>query len=114
MRVLRYSTAVAVLMACSPAFAQSPAGNPSDPTTTQNQQPGPSVPRPTDPATADDPAARVPTAPVDTTVPSGDGVGTGEGGLDVQPGDAAVPSTDTNLQPGPSDVGAPNVSPPNQ
>lgn len=44
----------------------SPAGIPADPTTEENQQPGMSPQRPSDPATADTPAARVPTSPPGT------------------------------------------------
>jgi hypothetical protein len=43
---------------------ESPAGNPSDPNTTENVQPGPSTGTPTDPAAGAKPGARVPTAPV--------------------------------------------------
>ncbi len=43
-----------------------PAGNPSDPTTDQNQQPGMSPQNPSDPASADKPPARVPTSPPGT------------------------------------------------
>lgn len=45
---------------------QSPAGIPADPSTTQNQQPGMSPQRPSDPATAGKPDARVPTSPEGT------------------------------------------------
>lgn len=44
----------------------SPAGIPADPTTNENVQPGPSTGTPNDPATAADPAARVPTSPPGT------------------------------------------------
>lgn len=44
----------------------SPAGIPADPTTNENVQPGPSTSTPNDPATAADPAARVPTSPPGT------------------------------------------------
>ena len=43
--------------------ATSPAGNPSDPNSAQNRQPGPSATTPTDPAAGSKPGARVPTAP---------------------------------------------------
>ncbi|MBS0237266.1 MAG: hypothetical protein JSS54_15755 [Proteobacteria bacterium] len=44
----------------------SPAGIPADPSTNENVQPGPSTRTPNDPATAADPAARVPTSPPGT------------------------------------------------
>ncbi len=44
----------------------SPGGIPADPTTNENVQPGPSTGTPNDPATASDPAARVPTSPPGT------------------------------------------------
>ncbi|RUP11146.1 hypothetical protein [Hyphomicrobium sp.] len=46
--------------------ASSPAGIPADPSTNENVQPGPSTGTPNDPATAADPAARVPTSPPGT------------------------------------------------
>jgi hypothetical protein len=45
---------------------ESPAGIPADPSTTENQQPGMSPQRPSDPATGSQPDARVPTAPEGT------------------------------------------------
>lgn len=44
----------------------SPAGIPSDPTTNENVQPGPSTNTPNDPAAAANPSARVPTSPAGT------------------------------------------------
>jgi hypothetical protein len=44
----------------------SPAGIPADPNTNQNVQPGPSTGTPNDPATGDNPNARVPTSPPGT------------------------------------------------
>lgn len=43
-----------------------PAGIPADPNTNQNVQPGPSTRTPNDPATGDNPNARVPTSPPGT------------------------------------------------
>lgn len=64
------------------ALAQSPAGSPADPNSTQNRQPGPSAGQPSDPAAGQNPAARSPTAPSGTgsDYGSGTGAGTGESG----------------------------------
>ena len=43
--------------------ASAPAGNPADPNSSENRQPGPSATTPTDPAAGLKPGARVPTAP---------------------------------------------------
>lgn len=43
-----------------------PAGNPSDPTTDENVQPGPSTHGPTDPAAGSNAGARIPTSPPGT------------------------------------------------
>jgi len=48
-------------MGSGEAGVDAPAGIPADPFTNENQQPGPSVGNPTDPAAGSDPAARVPT-----------------------------------------------------
>lgn len=55
--------AMAVALASTTAWAQSsPEGNPSDPNSVENRQPGPDAAEPADPATADNEAARIPTA----------------------------------------------------
>lgn len=99
------AAALAVALASTMALAQSPAGNPSDPSTIENQQAGPSPQRPSDPATGASPSARVPTAPVDGAAPvspSGDGASTGEAGSYETPaGSPSDPSTTENQQVGP-------------
>ena len=100
------TAAVAVALASTAAIAQNPAGNPSEPSTIENQQVGPSPARPSDPATGSNPAARVPTAPVDSAPPSGDGASTGEGGYETPAGSPSDPTTNENQQVGPS-VGNP-------
>jgi hypothetical protein len=57
--------AVAVLGAAGSALAQSTGASPADPNNERNQQPAPSNTQPADPAASGNPAARVPTAPVD-------------------------------------------------
>lgn len=98
--------ALAVALGAATALAQSTGGSPADPNTNQNQQPGPSVGNPTDPAAGSDPAARVPTSPPGTSAPSSEGMGTGEAGFDAPAGSPADPNTNENQQPGPS-VGNP-------
>lgn len=99
----RFAAAAALTLAPWAAIAESPAGNPSDPTTIENQQSGPSPSRPSDPAAADNKAARVPTAPVEgVSPPSGDGAASGETGYDTPAGNPSDPTTDENQQVGPS------------
>ena len=57
--------AALMLAAAGPAFAQSTGASPADPNNERNQRPAPSAAQPTDPAASSNPAARVPTAPVD-------------------------------------------------
>lgn len=57
--------AVLMLAAAGPAFAQSSGASPADPNNERNQNPAPSNTQPADPAANSNPAARVPTAPVD-------------------------------------------------
>lgn len=111
MRPMFVTMASAIALLATPALAQSPAGNPSEPSTIENQQSGPSPQRPSDPAAADNPSARVPTAPTgansdtlpnDAAVPSGDGAGSGETGYSSPAGNPSDPTTDENQQPGPS------------
>lgn len=87
------------------ALAQSTGGSPADPNTPQNQQPGPSVNNPADPAAGESPAAREPTAPAD----SGSGMATegaspGTSGFDSPAGNPADPNTNENQQMAPSNV----------
>ena len=86
------TAAFAVALASTAAIAQSPAGNPSEPSTIENQQIGPSPARPSDPAAGSNPAARVPTAPVDSATPSSDGASSGEGGVGGYETPAGSPS----------------------
>lgn len=67
---MRYSSVFALaagLALCSAggAFAQSTGASPADPNNERNQRPAPSNTQPSDPAADANPAARVPTAPVD-------------------------------------------------
>jgi hypothetical protein len=57
--------AALMLAASGPAFAQSSGASPADPNNERNQNPAPSNTQPADPAANSNPAARVPTAPVD-------------------------------------------------
>ena len=92
-----------IALGATSALAQSTGGSPADPNTLQNQQPGPSVNNPTDPAAGSDPSARAPTAPMEEYAPpAGDGTSSGEGGLDAPAGNPSDPTTDENQQPGPS------------
>lgn len=77
--------ALAVAFGSSAALAQTTGGSPADPNTNQNQQPGPGIDNPADPAAGSDPAARVPTSPPGTgeSAPATEGLGTGESGLDA-------------------------------
>ncbi|WP_295556980.1 hypothetical protein [uncultured Hyphomicrobium sp.] len=97
--------ALALTLGTASAFAQSPAGSPADPTTNENQQPGPSVGNPTDPAAGADPEARVPTSPPGTGS-AAEGAGAGEGGLGYQSpaGIPADPNTNENQQMAPSNI----------
>ena len=105
--MLRTTTSTSVLAALTVAFGattalaqSSPAGNPADPNTTQNQQPGPSGHNPSDPAAGADPAARAPTAPPAASAPSSDGMGAGDMGFESPAGNPADPNTNENQQPG--------------
>lgn len=94
--------ALAVALGATTAMAQSTGGSPSDPTTNENQQPGPNAGNPTDPAAGSDPAARVPTSPPGTGSAS-EGMSTGEG-FDAPAGIPADPNTNENQQPAPSNI----------
>jgi hypothetical protein len=74
--------ALAIAFGSTTALAQTTGGSPADPNTNQNQQPGPSVDNPADPAAGSDPAARVPTSPPGTgeSAPATEGMGTGDSG----------------------------------
>lgn len=95
--------ALALAFGTTTALAQSTGGSPSDPTTNENQQPGPGVGNPTDPAAGSDPAARVPTSPAGTGSAS-EGLSTGAGGYDSPAGIAADPNTNENQQPAPNNI----------
>lgn len=95
--------ALALTFGAATALAQSTGGSPADPTTNENQQPGPSVGNPTDPAAESDPAARVPTSPPGTGSAS-EGLSTGEGGYDSPAGIPADPNTNENQQPAPNNM----------
>ncbi|WP_072396862.1 hypothetical protein [Hyphomicrobium sp. CS1GBMeth3] len=86
---------LAVAFGSATALAQNPAGSPADPSTNQNQQPGPSADNPADPATGSDPAARVPTSPPGTgeSAPATEGMGTGEAGADAPASEQLTPGT---------------------
>ena len=70
--------AAAIGLTATAAFAQAPA-----PTAPQNQPPAPGATQPTDPAAADNPAARVPIAP---EVRQSPGAATGAGAGATAPG----------------------------
>lgn len=99
--------ALTLAFGASSALAQveSPAGSPADPNTLENQQVGPSVSNPSDPAAGSDPAARVPTSPPGSEPSAIEGMGTGETGLDAPAGIPADPNTPENQQTGPSPTG---------
>lgn len=96
--------ALTLAFGASTAIAQveSPAGLPSDPTTDQNVQPAPGTATPTDPAAGSNPAARVPTAPVDPAPSGVEGMGTGETGAEAPAGLPGDPNAHENRQTGPS------------
>lgn len=93
---------IGVLAAASASFAESPAGSPSDPTTNENQQPGPGVANPTDPAAGSSPSARVPTSPPGTGPGAYATTGDSESGYASPAGSPSDPTTDENQQPGPN------------
>lgn len=95
--------ALAIAFGSTTALAQTTGGSPADPNTNQNQQPGPSVDNPADPAAGSDPAARVPTSPPGTgeSAPATEGMGTGESGLDAPAGESQ------QMAPGNADPAAP-------
>lgn len=95
--------AFAIALGSSVALAQSPAGSPADPNTSENQQPGPGVANPSDPAAGADPDARVPTSPPGTGSAT-EGAGTGESGLESPAGIPADPNTNENQQMAPSNA----------
>jgi hypothetical protein len=97
--------ALAVAFGASAALAQSPAGSPSDPTTNENQQPGPGVGNPADPAAGSDPAARVPTSPPGTgSAAEGAGSGATGSGMESPAGIPADPNTNENQQMAPNNA----------
>lgn len=95
--------AIALTCGATGALAQSTGGNPSDPTTNENQQPGPNAGNPTDPAAGSNPGARVPTSPPGTGSAT-EGAGTGESGFDSPAGIPADPNTNENQQPAPNNM----------
>ncbi len=94
---------LALTFGAGPVLAQSTGGSPADPNTSQNQQPGPSVANPTDPAAGSNPAARVPTSPPGTG-PATEGTSPGTSGFDSPAGIPADPNTDENQQPAPNNI----------
>lgn len=97
--------ALAVALGTSTAaLAQSTGGSPADPNTPQNQQPGPSVSNPTDPAAGDSPAAREPTAPADGSGMATEGASPGTSGMESPAGIPADPNTNENQQMAPSNI----------
>lgn len=100
------SAFAALVVACgaSSAWAQSPAGNPADPTTNENQQMAPSNANPADPATGSNPSARVPTSPQGTGSSSGNGASSGEAGTESPAGLPADPNTNENQQMAPGNA----------
>lgn len=97
--------ALAIAFGATGALAQSTGGSPADPNTNQNQQPGPGVDNPADPAAGSNPAAREPTSPPGTGSAS-EGAGAGESGAgpDSPAGIPADPNTNENQQMGPSNI----------
>jgi hypothetical protein len=96
-------TAAGLMLSTGAALAQSPAGNPADPSTYENRQPGPSPTQPSDPAAGSSEAARLPTSPPGT----GDGVAVEASEPDSMSSSGAAgfpadPSTYENRQPGPA------------
>ena len=85
---------------------ESPAGSQSDPTTNENQQPGPGVGNPADPAAGSNPAARVPTSPQGTGARRLKALGFGESGSGLEPpaGIPAAPNTNENQQMAPNNA----------
>jgi hypothetical protein len=78
-----------MVAAAGPAFAQSSGASPADPNNERNLTPAPSTAQPSDPAATSNPAARVPTAPVDRREAQQE-----EGGeTGTRPGPAAVAPT---------------------
>lgn len=65
MKTMAGLAAALMLAAAGPALAQSSGASPADPNNERNQVPAPSNTQPADPAAGSNPAARVPTAPVD-------------------------------------------------
>lgn len=96
--------ALAVALSATTALAQSTGGSPADPNTNENQQPGPSVGNPTDPAAGSDPAARIPTSPQGTGSSDGMGAGDSGAGYESPAGIPADPNTVENQQPAPSNI----------
>lgn len=103
--------ALAIAFGATTAVAQSTGGSPADPTTNENQQPGPSVNNPTDPAAGADPEARVPTSPPGTgsgegTGSASEGMGSGDSGAGYQSpaGIPADPNTNENQQMAPGNI----------
>jgi hypothetical protein len=94
---------LALMFGAGTALAQSTGGSPADPNTSQNQQPGPGVANPTDPAAGSDPSARVPTSPPGTGSAT-EGASSGSSGFDAPAGIPADPNTDENQQPAPNNM----------
>ncbi len=79
--------AVLMVAAVVPAHAQSSGASPADPNNERNQTPAPSNSQPADPAAGSNPAARVPTAPVDRREAQGE-----EGGATGTRTGGAIPA----------------------
>ena len=104
-KVTTLIAALAISAGATSALAQSPAGNPSDPTTNENQQPAPGTANPADPAAGSNPAARVPTSPPGTgSSSSSDGMSTGESGANAPAGLPGDPNTNENQQMAPNNI----------
>jgi hypothetical protein len=88
-------------VASSAAIAQSTGSSPADPQNERNQRMAPSNTQPSDPAADRDPAARVPTSPVDRDAADREeggatGTSSGESGYDSP---AELPNTPTDPAP---------------
>jgi hypothetical protein len=101
-KALSVVAALAVAFGATAAMAQSTGGNPSDPNTSQNKQPGPGAGTPSDPAAGSSPSARVPTSPPGGTGSSAsEGMSSGESGVTSPAGIPSDPNTTENVQPAP-------------
>jgi hypothetical protein len=105
-RITSSLAALALALGTSTAvLAQSTGGSPADPNTNQNQQNGPGVANPADPAAGENPAARMPTAPKgNDSGMATEGASPGTSGVDSPAGIPADPTTEQNQQMGPSNA----------